>query len=201
MAPPDDAIVVCLDEMGPEGAKSFPGRRLLPVACRAVRRTRARQEVDYGRRGSGSIFGAFGPATGAGLTASYSGRTIANWLDFLERVDAWLATESALVYAILDHRSTHRALDVLLWALAHPRWAFVFQPIHAAYLNLIEPWWKILRSLARKGRRFANWDEVNRAVAAATAYWNAHRHPFRWGQRRSRRGSRPSGVARIPLVA
>jgi len=28
---------------------------------------------------------------------------------------------------------------VLLWALAHPRWEFVFQPTYAAYLNLIEP--------------------------------------------------------------
>jgi hypothetical protein len=27
----------------------------------------------------------------------------------------------------------------------------VFQPKYAAYLNLIEPWWKILRSLALVG--------------------------------------------------
>ena len=39
-------------------------------------------------------------------------------------------------------------------ALSHPRWEFVFQPKYAAYLNLIEPWWKVLRSLALKGRRF-----------------------------------------------
>jgi hypothetical protein len=54
------------------------------------------------------------------------------------------------------------------------------------YLNLIEPWWKVLRSLARKGRRFATWDEIRHAVAAATQYWNAHRHPFTWGQRKRR---------------
>ena len=42
-------------------------------------------------------------------------------------------------------------MDVLLFQLTHPRWEFVFQPTYAAYLNLIEPWWKILRSLARKG--------------------------------------------------
>src|SRR2546429_6775661 len=27
----------------------------------------------------------------------------------------------------------------------HPRWEFVYQPTYAAYLNLIEPWWKVLR--------------------------------------------------------
>ena len=77
--------------------------------------------------------------------------------------------------------STHRATDVLLWSLPHPRWEFVFQPTYAAYLNLIEPWWKVLRSLALKGRRFATWDDVCTAVKRATAYWNAHRHPFVWG--------------------
>ena len=70
-----------------------------------------------------------------------------------------------------------------------PHWKtcveFVFQPTYAAYLNLIEPWWKILRSLALKGRRFETWDEICQAVAAATAYWNAHRHPFVWGPRRA----------------
>ena len=49
---------------------------------------------------------------------------------------------------------------VLLFMLAHPRWEMVFQPKYAAYLNLIEPWWKVLRSLALKGRRFETWDEV-----------------------------------------
>ena len=90
---------------------------------------------------------------------------------------------------------------MLLWALAHPRWEFVFQPTYAAYLNLIEPWWKILRSLALKGRRFESWDEMAAAVAAATAYWNAHRHPFVWGRRKRRRPARPTGVARLPLAA
>jgi transposase len=166
-----------------------------------LRRTRARQEVDYGRRGSGYVFGAFQPATGEAFTRSYQGRTIANWLDFLDHVDAWAPVAHERIYAILDNLSTHRALDVLLWALTHPRWEFVFQPIHAAYLNLIEPWWKILRALALKGRRFANWEEVRQAVAAATGYWNDHRHPFRWGRRRKPHRSRPPGVARVPAVA
>ncbi len=34
----------------------------------------------------------------------------------------------------------------------------------AAYLNLIEPWWKILRSLALKGRCFTSWDDICTAV-------------------------------------
>ncbi len=115
---------------------------------------RATQEIDYGRRGKGYVFGAFRPATGAAFTATYTGRTIANWVDFLAQVDQWLPAAAERVYAILDNQSTHRATDVLLFSLAHPRWAFVFRPKDAAYRNLIEPWWKALRSLALKGKRF-----------------------------------------------
>jgi hypothetical protein len=187
--------------MGPEAAKSHPGREVVRPDPTGERRVRATQEIDYGRRGAGYVFGAFEPATGRAFTAPYAGRTIANWVDFLERVDGWLGGEAARVYAVLDNLSTHRAVDVLLWALAHPRWEFVFQPTYAAYLNLIEPWWKILRSLALKGRRFESWGDIAQAIERATAYWNAHRRPFAWGRRTRRRAARRAGLAQLPLAA
>ncbi len=194
--------MICLDEMGPEAAKSHPGARVIRPDPTGQRRARAVQEIDYGRRGKGYVFGAFRPATGEAFTVPYAGRTIADWVDFLERVDGWVPGGADRVYAVLDNPSTHRALDVLLWALAHPRWEFVFPPTSAAYLNLLEPWWKVLRSLALKGRRFETWEEVCAAVAAATAYWNQHRHPFVWGSRRKRRRpARRAGLAQLPLAA
>ncbi len=193
--------MICLDEMGPESAKSFPGQRLVRTDPSGQRRIRATQEIDYGRRGWGYVFGVFVPATGEILTHPYHGRTTTNWVDFRERVEAWLDPTATRVYAVLDNLSAHRAPDVLLWALAHPRWEFVFQPTKAAYLNLIEPWWKVLRSLALQGRRFASWDQLCQAVAAATRYWNAHRHPFIWGRRNRHRPARPAGIAALPTVA
>ncbi|WP_076345182.1 transposase [Paludisphaera borealis] len=145
---------------------------------------RARQEIDYGRRGKGYVFGAFRPATGESLTRPYPSRSAVNWADFLEQVEAWIPADAQRVYAIVDDLSAHRATDVLLFALARPRWEFVFQPKYAAYLNLIEPWWKVLRNLALKGRRFKTWEEVSRAVEEATVYWNQHCPPFVWGRRR-----------------
>ena len=75
-------------------------------------------------------------------------------------------------------------MDLLLFSLHHPRWEWVYQPTYAAYLNLIEPWWKVLKSLALNGHRFQTWQEVCQAVEEATAYWNTHKHPFTWGRRR-----------------
>jgi hypothetical protein len=59
----------------------------------------------------------------------------------------------------------------------------------------------VLRSLALQGRRFQTWEEIDAAVAAATAYWNAHRHPFVGGRRRRHRPARPAGIAHLPVVA
>jgi transposase len=187
--------------MGPESARSHLGTRLVCADLTGERRERAPQEIDYGRRGKGYIFGAFEPATGEAFTAPYPGRTIANWVDFLDQVDAWVDPTVDRVYVILDNLSTHRAMDVLLWHLTHPRWEFVFQPTYAAYLNLIEPWWKILRSLALKGRRFERWEDLWEAIARATAYWNAHKHPFIWGHRKRRQSPRSAGIGTVPAIA
>jgi hypothetical protein len=195
-APPEGGVVVCLDEMGPNSARSYPGRRMVKPA--GPKAQRAKQEIDYGRRGKGYVFGAFRPATGEAFTAPYAGRTTANWVDFLGQVEGWIDAGVERVYAVMDNLNVHSATDVRLFALAHPRWEFVFQPKYAAYLNLIEPWWKVLRSLALKGRRFETWCEIEEAVQRATAYWNAHKHPFVWGRRRRHRTARRSGVAVVP---
>jgi DDE superfamily endonuclease len=203
---------VCLDERGPESAKSVPGRQLVsgetPAALAPPERPtpptagsgvaspigRAPQESDDGRRGKGDVFGAFKPADGAALTAPSAGRTPATYVDFLTRVAAWMPSDMERIDALRDHLSAHRATDVLLCSLAHPRWEFVFQPQDAPYLNLIEPWWQVLRSLALQGRRFETWAEVCDAGQEATAYWNAHRHPLIWGQRRRHRPRRRPGI-------
>ena len=96
---------------------------------------------------------------------------------------------------------SHGYLFRLLFSLARPRWEFVFQPTSAAYLNLIESWWKVLRSLALKGRRFETWAEICRAVQEATRYWNAHRRPFPWRHLRRHRPRRRPGVGLMPKAA
>lgn len=152
-------------------------------------------EVEYEHRGKGYVFGVFRPQTGEAFTQSYTRRTASNWIDFLEQVDAWVPASVERIYVVMDNLGMHKGTDALLFALAHPRWEFVFQPTRAAYLNLIEPWWKTLRSLAFSGKRFEGWDHLVTAVEQATAYWNAHRHPYVWGRRRRHRPRRAPGIA------
>jgi hypothetical protein len=166
-----------------------------------ARRVRATPAIADGRRGAGYVYGAFQPAKGEALTAPYPERNSAPFVDVLGQVEAWIDPPAARVSAILANLSRHRTIDVRRWALAHPRWEFGFPPTDAASRNLSEPWGKSRRALALTGRRCETWAAGCAAVAAGTAYWNKHRHPFGWGRRQARRRARRAGVARLPLVA
>ena len=162
--------MVCVGEMGPTAAKTY-------LTSRWGER-RPHVKADYGRRGKIWTFGAFEPATGQVLTRCYDRRTSANFVTFLDAVaHTWVGKT---IYIILDNLSTHKSLDVLLWALAQTHVRFLFQPTYAPWLNLIEPWWKTLRSLALKGRCFQMVDEIIQAITWATQHWNQRKTPYVW---------------------
>jgi len=164
--------VLCLDELGPVAAKTYPGKQW------ALQGHRPPLKPDYGRRDYLWVFGAFEPATGMALTLCRERRRSHDFIDLLQAVtEKWPANELIL---ILDNLSIHRSLYVQLWALAHERVRFLFQPTYAPWLNLIEPWWKTLRSLALAGRRFENIATVRSSIVKSTDYWNSHRHPYVW---------------------
>ncbi len=113
--PLPDVIVLCVDQMGPLTAKSYPGTRFLPSKPEC---TRARQEIDYGLRGTGYVFGAMQPHDGQVFTHSYKERSTANMVDLLSEVDEWLAhsfgeefRQQKRVFAILDNLAAHRSQD------------------------------------------------------------------------------------------
>jgi transposase len=164
--------VICIDEMGPVSAKSYAAHRPSPQG------ERPKLAPDYGRRGALWVYGGFEPATGLAFTQVAARRDPACFVAFLDGLVAHWPT--GRIVLILDNLSTHRSMDVLLWALAQTRVEFLFQPVYAPWLNLIEPWWKTLRSRALKGRVFATLDAVTDAIHAATDYWNTHRHPYSW---------------------
>jgi hypothetical protein len=125
--PPEGSVVLNLDEMGPQSPKSTPGQQLVHAAPgggpdgQQRPAERAKQEVETGRREKGGyVFGAFRPATGEAFTRPYDKRNGANWVDFLEHVEAWVPAEVGRVDAILDNLPTHRTTDVLQFALWHP---------------------------------------------------------------------------------
>src|SRR5947209_17277293 len=113
-APPEGSVTVCLDQMGPVAVKSYPGQQLVaPEATETKPAARAKQEIDYGRREkAGYVFGALQPRTGEVLTATYTRRTLVNWIDFLQQVEEWIPQDGGRIYAVLDNLSIPRAIGV-----------------------------------------------------------------------------------------
>ena len=161
-----------MDELGPLAVKTYPGAewKLGP--------SRATFEPDYGRRGKLWVHGAFEPATGQGVLVYTGARDSLSHIQLLEQLmiqfpaDRWLIIE--------DNLSAHVSRETQLALLAHPDMQVQFIPKYACWLNLIEPWWKQIRSLALKGRRFETLEELRGALEAALDYWNQHRHPYHW---------------------
>ena len=187
--------------MGPVAGKAYPGKRLTYSLAPHHKRAKQRLVAGKWRDHAGYIFGALEPKTGAVFTEAFDRRNSTSFALFLEQVDSWIDPSINKVYAILDNLAAHRSYDVLLFSLTHPRWEFIFQPKYAAYLNLIEPWWKTLKSLALAGRHFVFWEEVKEAVKQATAYWNSHKHPYVWGRRRRHKPRKTLGIASLTVLA
>jgi len=124
------------------------------------------------------VLGAFEPATGLAATLCSPRRDSASFIQLLELV---LQTYPAREWVLItDNLTTHLSRDTQTALLAWPEVELLLLPKYACWLNLIEPWWKQLRSLALKGRRCEDVDEIIEAVVQATAYWNAHRYPSVW---------------------
>lgn len=172
MAPPPRTRVICVDELGPLAVKTYPGAEWKAGSHRAT------FEPDYGRRGKVWAHGAFEPATGQAALVLSSARDSASHIQLLEQImiqfpaDRWLLIE--------DNLSTHTSRNTRLALLARPEIQVQFLPKYACWLNLIEPWWKQMRSLALKGHRFESVDELITALMASLTYWNDHKHPYHW---------------------
>ncbi|MCW5879899.1 MAG: IS630 family transposase [Anaerolineae bacterium] len=172
LAPPPRTRVICLDELGPLAVKTYPGAEWHAGPQRAT------FEPDYGRRGKVWLHGAFEPSTGQGAVIFSEARDSRSHIRLLEKMMSDFPAERWLL--IEDNLSTHTSHQVRLALLAWPNVQVQFIPKYACWLNLIEPWWKQIRSLALKGRRFETEAELKASLSAALDYWNEHKHPYRW---------------------
>lgn len=126
------------------------------------------------------MFGALRVRDGRTLTQTTASRNTAGYLELLQAVER--ANPTGDVYLIADNLSSHTSGPIRDWLAAHPRLRHAFIPVGAAWLNLIEGWWRLLRRAAFAGQCFANWGEIARAVRVATHQLNARASPWIWGR-------------------
>ena len=86
------------------------------------------------------------------------------------------------LYVIQDNLSSQISGPLPAWLAEHPRVHPVPIPIGASWLNLQEAWWRLLRKEAFAGQTFADHQEIEQTVVAATARLNCRAQPWVWGR-------------------
>ncbi|MCL4541081.1 MAG: transposase [Chloroflexi bacterium] len=163
-----------IDELGPMAAKSYPGSSWSDEAHRP------HFKPDYARHGYTWFYGALAHREGKVFIENAEARNTATWLHFLDGLEAFVPRDE--VYLIVDALPLHWTLDTMLWNWGHPRFHFVAVPTAAAWLNLIEGFWKILTQRSLPGRDFHDTAQIGTAMHASADEWNKHPTPFLWGR-------------------
>lgn len=171
--PPENAIVLCVDEKSQiqaldRTAPILPLRPGLPEKA----------THDYKRNGTATLFAALEIATGQVLDECYARHGKAEFLDFLKKVAKAYPRQE--LHVVLDNYHTHKHDDIQQWLAKNPRLTLHFTPTAGSWLNLIEVFFSII---TRQAIRRGSFDSVKQLVAAISTFiegWNERCHPFTW---------------------
>ena len=174
MSPPDNALVLCVDEKSQIQALNRT-QPLLPLRPgQAERRTH-----DYERHGTTTLFAALDVKTGNVVGECYARHRAVEFRKFLDRIDAGVPSELD-VHIVLDNYATHKAPVVKAWLAKRPRYHLHFTPTHGSWLNQVERWFGLLTQ--RQIKRGAH-KSVAALKAAIEEFLDAHNDdpmPFVW---------------------
>src|SRR5579864_6341260 len=142
VAPPEKAIVLCVDEKPSiQALERAQGYLKLPNG-----RALTGQSHDYKRHGTTTLFAALEVATGKIIAAHSKRRRRIEFLGFMNSLVA--AFPDRELHVILDNLNTHKKNE--RWLKKHPKVHFHFIPTRSSWLNQVETWFSILQG-ARTG--------------------------------------------------
>lgn len=146
MAPPENALVLCVDEKSQMQAldRSQP---LLPMfSTHPERRT-----PTYKRHGTTSLFAALDVATGRVIGKTFRRHRSIEFRKFLDEIERQVPPDLD-VHLIMDNYATHKTPLIKRWLLRHPRFKVHFTPTTSSWLNLVESFFSIVdRMVSRRG--------------------------------------------------
>src|SRR5580658_5707795 len=128
MAPPENAIVICVDEKPSiQALERAQGYLKMPNG-----RALGGHSHDYKRNGTSTLFAAFEVATGKVTAAHKTRRRRIEFLDFMNDIVA--AHADTAIHVILDNLNTHKPWNDR-WLRRHPNVHFHFTPTRASWLK------------------------------------------------------------------
>lgn len=173
LAPPENAIVLCIDEKSQIQALDRTAPMLPMRIGNAEKHTH-----DYQRHGTTTLFAALEIATGKVTGAVKPKHRRAEFLSFLRQIDRAYPKQD--LHLVMDNYATHKTPEVKAWLEAHPRFRVHFTPTSGSWLNLVEVWFGIIdRQTIRRGI-FTSVKDLNAKIRQFITGWNDRKHPFVW---------------------
>lgn len=177
LAPPDNAIVLSIDEKSQIQALDRTQPMLPMQPGLPERRTH-----DYVRHGTSTLFAALEIATGKVTAATKPRHRHQEFLAFLKQVARAYPDDGtgAELHLVMDNYATHKRPEVRDWLAAHPRIKVHFTPTSGSWLNLVEVWFSIIERQAIHRGTFRSVRDLNAKIRAFINGWNDRCHPFVW---------------------
>ncbi|MFH5823147.1 IS630 family transposase [Georgenia sp. AZ-5] len=173
LAPPENAVVLCVDEKSQiqaldRTAPMLPMQPGLP----------ARRTHDYVRHGTSTLFAALEIATGKVTAACKPRHRHQEFLAFLKQVAR--AYPDQELHLVMDNYAAHKRIEIRKWLAANPRVQVHFTPTSGSWLNLVEVWFGIIERQAIHRGTFASVKDLNTKIRVFINGWNDRCHPFVW---------------------
>ena len=176
MAPPENALVLCVDEKSQMQALDRSQRLLPMIPAHPERRT-----YTYVRHGTTSLFAALDIATGRVIGKTFRRHRSKEFRKFLDEIDQ-AVPDDLDVHIVMDNYGTHKTDSIKRWFLRRPRYHMHFTPTTSSWLNLVESFFSIVeRNVTKRG--------VHKSTRALEkdlrAFLDAHNEdpkPFKWAK-------------------
>jgi len=172
--PPDNAIVLCVDEKSQVQALERT-QPMLPMGLGYIEGV----THDYVRHGTTTLFAALDIANGKVIAQCKPRHRHQEFLSFLRHVDA--NTPDGLdLHLIVDNYGTHKHARVRTWLARHPRVHLHHTPTYSSWLNQVERWFGLITQRAIRRGSFTSVTDLRRRIEQFVEHWNEHPKPFVW---------------------
>ena len=174
LAPPEHALVLCVDEKSQVQAldRTQPG---LPL-----KKGRAQTMThDYKRNGTTTLFAALNVLDGQVIGQCQPRHTHLEWLKFLKQIERQTPKDKTL-HLICDNYATHKHATVQAWLDKHPRFNMHFTPTSASWLNMVERFFRDITVNRLRRGVFTSVPALVTAINEYIAHHNNHPKPFIW---------------------
>ena len=174
LAPPDRALVLCVDEKSQIQAldRSQP---LLPMRPGQVER----RTHDYVRHGTTSLFAALDVKTGEVLGRCHRRHRAVEFRKFLDAIDTAVPADLD-VHLVIDNYATHKTPLIQRWLAKRPRYHMHFTPTGASWLNQVERWFATLTQKQIRRGVHRSTRALETAIMEYIAVANEASKPFAW---------------------